>query len=264
MTKRSLWLRFLLRFVHLCATIVLNSNQEAISLTANRHKALSACRAAFPYTVPVFAGYCFLGMSYGILMKTSGFPVWYPMLTSLVIFAGSMEFVTVNLLLGAFNPLQAVSMALMLNARHLFYGLSMLRKYQDTGWKKVYLLFGLTDETFSVNCAIQPPANIDRSWFYFFVTFLNHCYWVLGATLGGIFGSLLHFNTEGLDFVMTALFVVILLEHMLSDKDKTSAYVGMLLSILALVLFGGDGFMIPAMVMILGALLLLVRKEATA
>lgn len=223
-----------------------------------------ALSAAFPHTIPIFAGYVFLGMSYGILMKTSGFPFWYPILTSLVVFAGSMEFVTVNLLLGAFDPMQAISMALMLNARHLFYGISMLERYKDTGWKKPYLIFGLSDETFSVNCGIQPPPEIDRSWFYFFITALNQSYWVLGATLGGIFGSFLHFNTEGLDFVMTALFVVIFLEHMLSGKDRTSAWVGLGMSILALLVFGAQGFMIPAMLLILGALLLLPKKKEVA
>lgn len=220
-----------------------------------------ALRAAFPHTIPIFAGYCFLGMSYGILMKTSGFPIWYPILTSLVVFAGSMEFVTVNLLLGAFDLLQAFTMALMLNARHLFYGLSMLEKYRGTGKKKLYLIFGLTDETFSVNCAITPPADVDRSWFYFFITLLDHSYWVLGATLGSIFGTLLQFNTEGLDFVMTALFVVIFLEHLLKNEDKRSALLGMVISIACLLIFGSDGFMIPAMVLILISLMGMSKKE---
>ena len=220
-----------------------------------------ALSAAVPHTIPIFAGYVFLGMSYGILMKTSGFPFWYPILTSLFIFAGSMEFMTVNLLLGDFDPLQAISIALMLGARHLFYGVSMLEKYKGMGAKKFYLIFGLTDETFSVNCCLEPPEDVDRSWLYFFITLLDQSYWVLGAALGGIFGSFLTFNTEGLDFVMTALFAVIFLEHMLSDKDKTSAWIGMAMSILALLIFKADGFMIPAMLLILGALLLLPKKK---
>lgn len=220
-----------------------------------------ALRAAFPHTVPVFAGYCFLGMSYGILMKTSGFPFWYPMLTSMVIFAGSMEFMTVNLLLGSFDLLSAFALTLMINARHLFYGLSMLERYKGLN-RKPYLIFGLTDETFSVNCATQPPANVDRGSFYFYVTLLNQSYWVLGATLGGIFGSFIRFNTEGLDFVMTALFVVILLEHLLTTKDKRSAFSGMALSLASLILFGADRFMIPAMVLILATLTFAAGKEA--
>lgn len=221
----------------------------------------AALRAAFPHTVPVFAGYCFLGMSYGILMKTSGFPFWYPMLTSMVVFAGSMEFMTVNLLLGSFDLAHALALTLMINARHLFYGLSMLEPYK--GLKgKAYLIFGLTDETFSVNCATQPPAGVDRGRFYLYVTLLNQSYWVLGATLGGIFGSFVRFNTEGLDFVMTALFVVILLEHLLTTSDKRSAFSGMALSLACLILFGADKFMIPAMVLILASLTFAARKEA--
>lgn len=230
-----------------------------------RENISAAIRAAFPHTIPIFAGFCFLGMSYGVFMKTSGFPFWYPTVTSLLIFAGSMEFVTVNLLLGAFDPVQAVSMALVLGARHLFYGISMLEKYKGLGWKKLYLIFGLCDESFSINCAIEPPEGVDRGWFYFFVTALNQSYWVLGATLGGIFGSFLRFELQGLDFVMTALFVVIFLEHMLSGKDRTSAWIGLGMSLAALWIFGPDGFLIPAMGLIFGALLLLPqRKEARA
>ena len=230
-------------------------------MQSNQTKLFPAMKAAFPHTIPVFAGYCFLGMSYGFLMKSSGFPFWYPILTSLVIFAGSMEFMTVNLLLGAFDLLQAFALTLMINARHLFYGLSMLGKYQKMGAKKPYLIFGLTDETFSVNCATQPPEGIDRGRFYFFITLLDHAYWVLGATLGGIFGSLITFNTEGLDFVMTSLFVVILLEHLLTTKDKRSAATGMVLSLAMLLLFEADGFMLPAMVSILIVLTLEAKKE---
>lgn len=220
----------------------------------------AALRAAFPHTVPVFAGYCFLGMSYGILMKTSGFPFWYPMLTSMVVFAGSMEFMLVNLLLGAFDLVHAFALTLMINARHLFYGLSMLERYKGLP-RKSYLIFGLTDETFSVNCANQAPEGVDPGDFYFFITLLNQSYWVLGAALGGIFGSFVRFNTEGLDFVMTALFVVILLEHLLTNRDKRSAFSGMALSLACLIWFGADKFMIPAMVMILTLLTFAARKE---
>lgn len=226
-----------------------------------RENIKAALKAAFPHTIPIFAGFCFLGMSYGVFMKSAGFPFWYPSLTSLCIFAGSMEFVTVNLLLGAFDPVQAVSMALVLGARHLFYGISMLQRYKGLGLKKLYLIFGLCDESFSINCAIHPPEGIDRGWFYFFVTALNQSYWVLGATLGGIFGSFLRFDLQGLDFVMTALFVVIFLEHMLSDKDKSSAWAGLLMSLAALWIFGPDAFLIPAMILILGALLLLPQGK---
>ena len=178
-------------------------------------KIKSAFKCAFPYTIPIFAGFWFLGMTYGNYMNVSGFSFWYPMLMSMTIFAGSMEFVTVSMLLGAFNPLQAFAMTLMINARHLFYGISMLDKFKNTGRKKPYLIFGMCDESFSINCSADIPQGIDKGWFMFFVTLLNQIYWVSGSTLGGVLGSVIHFNTKGLDFVMTAMFVVIFMEQWL-------------------------------------------------
>ena len=219
----------------------------------------SALKAAFPHTIPIFAGFWFLGMTYGIYMNVSGFAFWYPMIMSLTIFAGSVEFVAVNLLLGSFHPLQALAMTLMINARHIFYGISMLDKYRGNGWKDIYMIFGMCDESFSINYTADIPKDIDRGWFMFFVTLLNHFYWFFGATLGGIFGSLIHFNTEGLDFVMTAMFVVIFLEQWLKDKNHVSALAGIGVCVLCLLAFGAEDFMIPAMAAILGVLTLLRR-----
>lgn len=214
---------------------------------------------AFPYTIPIFAGFWFLGMTYGIYMNVSGFSFWYPMLMSLMIFAGSVEFVAANLLLGFFDPLQAFVMTLMINARHLFYGISMLDKFRGTGWKKIYLIFGMCDESFSINYTANIPEDVDRGWFMFFVTLLNHFYWFFGATLGGIFGSFLHFNTEGLEFVMTAMFVVIFMEQWLKEESHTSSLLGLGLSVLCLAVFGVDQFILPAMAAIL-AVLTILRK----
>lgn len=228
-------------------------------MTPTKKKLSAALRAAFPHTIPIFAGFWFLGLTYGIYMNVSGFSFWYPILMSLTIFAGSMEFVTVNLLLSAFHPLQSLAMTLMINARHLFYGISMLDKYKGTGLKKFYLIFGMCDESFSINYTAEIPKDVDKGWFMFFVTLLNHFYWVFGAALGGICGSLLHFNTEGLDFVMTAMFVVIFLEQWLKDKNHVSAALGLLLSVSCLVLFKAENFMIPSMLSILVTLTLLRR-----
>jgi 4-azaleucine resistance transporter AzlC len=223
--------------------------------------------AAFPYTIPIFAGFCFLGLTYGIYMNVSGFSFWYPMLMSLTIFAGSAEFIAANLLLGAFHPLQALTVTLMINARHLFYGISMLDRFKNVGLKKIYLIFGMCDETFSINYTAKIPPDVDRGLFMLFVTLLNHFYWFLGATLGGIFGSLIRFNTEGLDFVMTAMFVVIFLEQWLKEKNHVSSLLGLGLSLLCLIAFGADGFLIPAMLSILCVLTLLrkpMEKEGAA
>ena len=196
-------------------------------------------------------------MTYGIYMNVSGFSFWYPMVMSLTIFAGSIEFVAVNMLLGAFHPLQALAMTLMINARHLFYGISMLDKFRGMGWKKIYLIFGMCDETFSINYTAEIPPDIDRGWFMFFVTLLNHFYWFFGATLGGIFGGLIRFSTEGLDFVVTAMFVVIFLEQWRKEKNHTSALAGLGISLLCLAAFGAESFILPAMAGILLALSLL-------
>lgn len=207
---------------------------------------MKALKCAFPHTIPIMTGFLFLGMSYGIYMHVSGFSFWYPMLMAMTIFVGSVEFVCVNFLLGAFNPLQAFIVTLILNARHIFYGISMLDRFKGMGWKKIYLIFGMCDETFSVNYTADIPKDVDSGWFMFFVTLLNQIYWVLGATLGGLFGSLIMFNTEGLDFVMTAMFVVIFLEQYLKDKNHLSSYIGLSVSLLMLIFFGADNFMIPA------------------
>lgn len=209
-------------------------------------------RAAFPRTLPVLTGYLFLGITYGVYMNVSGFPFWYPMLMSIVVFAGSAEFVAVNLLVGAFDPLQSFVMILMINARHLFYGISMLDKYRGMGLKKLYLIYALTDETFSINWSAELPEDVDRGAFYFFVTALDHCYWITGATLGGLLGALVTFNTEGLDFVMTAMFVVIFLNRWLREKDHISSLAGLGLTLACLLVFGPDRFLLPAM----GAILL--------
>ncbi len=224
-----------------------------------RNKYIRALKAAFPHTIPIFAGFWFLGLTYGIYMNVSGFSFWYPCLMSLTIFAGSVEFVTVNLLLGTFNPLQALAVTLMINARHLFYGISMLDKYKGTGWKKFYLIFGMCDESFSINFTARIPEDVDKGWFMFFVTLLDHFYWFFGATLGGLFGSLIAFDTKGLDFVMTAMFVVIFMEQWLKDKNHTSSFLGIGLSLICLTVFGADDFMIPAMAAILGVLTLLKK-----
>ncbi len=217
---------------------------------------IAALRAAFPKTIPILAGFLFLGMTYGIYARVSGLPLWFPILMSITVFAGSMEFVAVGLLLGGFHPLLALGMTLMINARHLFYGLSMLDKYRGTGWKRFYLIFGMCDESFSVNCSAEIPDGIDRSWFMFFVTLLNQSYWITGATLGSLLGSLVSFSTEGIDFVMTAMFVVIFLEGWLKETSHVSSLLGLGVTLLCRILFGVDLFLLIAMPVILAVLLL--------
>lgn len=208
-------------------------------------------RAAFPCTIPMLAGFLFLGMAYGIYMNVSGFSFVYPMIMAAVIFGGSLEFLAAQMLLSPFAPLQVLMVSLMIQARHLFYGISMLDKFKDMGWKKFYLIYGMCDETFSINCTAEIPKDCDRGWFYFFVTLLNQLYWVGGATLGGLLGNLITFDTKGLDFVMTAMFIVIFLEQWLKEKHHFSEWAGLASSAACLLIFGKDNFMIPTMICIL-------------
>ena len=220
---------------------------------------IKALKAAFPQTIPIFTGFWFLGMAYGIYMNASGFSFVYPLCMSLLIYGGSLEFVAVEMLLSPFAPLQTFIMALLIQARHLFYGLSMLDKFKGLGWKKYYLIFGMCDETFSINCSADIPEDVDRGWFYFWVTLLNQFYWSAAATTGGIVGSLLKVDTSGISFVMTAMFVVIFLEQWLKEKEHSASLIGLAVSVLCLVVFGPDSFMVPTMVLIVG-LLALLRK----
>ena len=220
-------------------------------------KIKAAFFAAFPNTIPILAGFLFLGVAYGIYMNQSGFKFYYPMFMSFIIFAGSVEFATVSWLLGSFDPVNIFFLTLMINARHLFYGLSMLEKYNIPGWKKLYLIYGMCDESFSINATVDVPKDIDKGLFMFFVTMLNQIYWVAGATIGGIFGSFIPFDTKGIEFVMTALFIVIFLENWLKEKDHSASVIGLFISFICLTVFKGTNFIIPSMIIILSVLTLL-------
>ena len=226
-----------------------------VKIQAGRHVRMKALKAAFPNTIPIFAGFWFLGIAYGVYMHVSGFSFIYPCLMALTIFGGSLEFVAVSMLLSPFAPLTTLLVALMIQARHLFYGIAMLDKFKGLGWKRFYLIFGLCDETFSINYTAKIPPDVDRGWFMFWVTALNQFYWVSGSTLGGLLGGLITFDTEGIDFVLTAMFVVIFLEQWLKEKKHYTALIGLGVSALCLVLFGADSFLIPSMC---GILLFLV------
>lgn len=223
----------------------------------------AALKAAFPHTIPVLTGFLFLGIAYGILMNSKGYGVGWILLMSSVVLAGSAQYVAVTFLTTMFNPLYALFMTLMVNARHLFYGISMLDRFKGTGKIKPYLIFGLCDETFSIVCSTEPPAGVSRKWFMFFVTLLDHCYWVLGSVLGGLLGSLISFNIKGLDFVLTALFVVIFVGQWKARKNHKPAIIGVVCSIICLIIFGQANFIIPAMLAILLVLTIFRAKDGS-
>ena len=207
--------------------------------------------AAFPLTLPICAAFLFLGFSYGFFICSKGFSPWYPFFTSMLVFAGSMEFVLVGMLLSAFNPWYCYLMTLMVNSRHLFYGLSMLEKFKDTGWKKIYLIFGMCDESFAINVSTSPPEGVDKGWFMTFVTLLNQIYWVAGSTIGGIMGSSIKINTQGLDFALVALFVAIFVSQWQNSTNHNPAIIGIILPLVCLVILGPQSFVPPDMLLML-------------
>ena len=215
----------------------------------------AALRAAFPATIPVLTGYLCIGMAYGLLMANAGYGVFWALLLSLLCYAGSMEFVAVSLLTAGFDPVQALLMALMINARHAFYGLSMLEKYRGTGWARPFLIFSLTDETFSLVSTLEPPDGVTRRDFYFWISLLDYLYWQVGSVLGALIGGLLPFDTPGLDFALTALFIVLFLEQWRKRENRPAALIGLGCTAVSLAVVGADRLVIPAMVLILAVLL---------
>ena len=216
----------------------------------------AALRAAFPHTLPVMAGYLFLGAAFGVMLEGKGYgPAWAAGM-SLVVYAGAMQFVGVGLMVAAFNPLYVFLLTLLVNARHLFYGVSLLERYRGLGWKKPFLVFWLTDETFSIICSTRPPLGVDRGWFKFFISMLNHCYWIAGATIGNVMGMLFAFDSRGIDFVMTALFVVIFINQWKAAQSRKPALIGLAAAALCLICFGRDYFILPSMALIVVCLTL--------
>ena len=215
----------------------------------------AALRAAFPATLPVLTGYLCIGMAYGLLMANAGYGIFWALLLSLLCYAGSMEFVAVSLLTAGFDPVQALLMALMINARHAFYGLSMLEKYRGTGWARPFLIFSLTDETFSLVSTLEPPDGVTRRDFYFWISLLDYLYWQVGSVLGALIGGLLPFDTTGLDFALTALFIVLFLEQWRKRENRPAALIGLGCTAVSLAVVGADRLVIPAMVLILAVLL---------
>ena len=227
--------------------------------------AKSTIKTAFLATVPVMTGYLVMGMALGILMADKGYGWWWSALMGLTIYAGSMEFVAVNLLSGGAAVISTAIMTLLVQARHLFYGVSLLEKYRGMGKAKPYLIFGLTDETYALACS-GAPEGTDKRKYYFLITLFDQLYWIAGGTIGGLLGAAITFNTRGLDFAMTALFVVIFTEQAMSTRDHVPAIIGVMSALVCLLIFGTENFLIPSMLLITALLLglgaLRKRKEA--
>ena len=202
-------------------------------------------------TLPVMTGYLVLGMGFGMVMDHAGFSFWWSVAMSVFIYAGSMQYAGVGLLTGGASLITVALTTLAVNARHLFYGISMTEAYKGTGWRKPYLIFALTDETYSLVCTGEKSSR-----YMFWVSLLDHVYWVAGTALGALMGKTLPINTTGVDFALTALFITVFVDQWLKKKDHFPAIAGVVLSILCLLLLGPEKFLIPAMALILAALLI--------
>lgn len=205
---------------------------------------------AFIKSLPVMAGYIVLGIGFGIISEKNGYGILWALAMSVFIYAGSMQYVTVSLLSSGANLLAVALTTLMVNARHLFYGISMLEPYKNLGKYKPYLIFGLTDETYSLVCRNDVPENINFHQYSFWLTLFNQSYWIIGSVIGATIGSIIKFNTAGVEFAMTALFITVFVEQWRSTKNHIPALIGLFSSIICLIIFGKDNFLIPSMILI--------------
>jgi 4-azaleucine resistance transporter AzlC len=215
--------------------------------------------AAFPHTIPVLTGYVFMGIAFGMLLASKGFGPFWAFIMGAVIYAGSGQFVAVGLLASGFNPLNAFIVTLILNARHVFYGLSMLKSFKSYGKAKLYMIFALTDETFALLCSVKAPEGMNEEKFYLTISILNQIYWIFGCTAGGVIGSALPINPKGRDFVMTALFVVIFLDQWKRRENRIPALIGFGASIFCCIVFKPDWFILSCMA-VLAIVFSLFRK----
>ena len=217
-------------------------------------------KPAFTATLPVMAGYLILGFGFGIIIKANGYSIALAAAMSIFIYAGSMQYVAIGLMTGGASLITTALTTLMVNIRHLFYGVSMLEKYQQTGKSKPYLIFALTDETYSLVCGDLPNiAPEDRTHYELLVSLLNHLYWITGSVAGAVAGSLIQFNSQGIDFALTALFLTVFTDQWLNSRKHGPALIGLGASILCLLIFGAENFLIPTMLII--ALALSLYKE---
>lgn len=221
----------------------------------------SVIKKAFLKSLPVLAGYVVLGIGFGILLKKAGYGALWSFAMGTFIYAGSMQFVGVGLIEGGASIITTIITTFMVNARHLFYSISMIDKYKGSGKYKPYMIFALTDETYSLLCDGKTPEGEDPNLYRFLVSFFNHVYWISGCVLGSLLGSVLPFSTAGIEFSMTALFIASLTEQWLSNKDHIPAITGLFSTLICLLAFGKENFLIPSMLLITFVLTLLRKRE---
>ncbi len=215
---------------------------------------------AFPFTIPVLTGYLFIGIAFGVMFAEIGYNFLWAMLMSLVVFAGSGQYLAVNFFVPGYSFIQVIFLTLMVNIRHIFYGISLLDKLKGMGKKKWYVVFGLTDETYSLLCTAKIPEGIAEDKFLFAIAILDHVYWILGSIIGSLIGTYIPFSSEGIDFAMTALFVVIFIEQWIEGANRISSIIGVVCGCIGLIIFGANQFVLPSMICIVGVLILGKKK----
>ena len=219
-----------------------------------------AFRKAFPYTIPVLTGYLFIGIAFGVMYAEKGYSFLWAILMSVLVYAGSGQYLAVNFFVPGISFVQVIFLTFMVNVRHIFYGISLLDKFHKIGIKRWYMIFSLTDETYSLLCTTNVPKDVDEGKFLFAISVLDHLYWVLGSAIGAIAGTVLPINSEGIDFAMTALFVVIFIEQWMERKNRIPELIGVVVAIVALNIFGAAQFVLPAMLAIV-AILFVGKKK---
>jgi len=219
-----------------------------------------AFQKAFPYTIPVLTGYLFIGTAFGVMYAEKGYSFLWAILMSVLVYAGSGQYLAVNFFVPGVSFLQVIFLTFMVNVRHVFYGVSLLEKFNKVGKSRWYMIFALTDETYSLLCTTKIPKGVDESKFLLAISILDHSYWVLGSAIGAIAGTLLPISSEGIEFAMTALFIVIFIEQWMEKKNRIPEIIGVVIAIVSLVIFGASNFVLPAMLAIV-ALLFVGRKK---
>lgn len=214
----------------------------------------SAFKKAFPYTIPVLTGYLFIGIAFGVMYAEKGYSFLWAILMSLLVYAGSGQYLAVNFFVPGISFLQVIFLTFMVNVRHVFYGISLVERFNKFGNSRWYMIFGLTDETYSLLCTTKVPEDVDEEKFLFAISIMNHSYWVIGSAIGAIAGSVLPINSEGIDFAMTALFIVIFIEQWMEQKNRIPEMIGVILALVSLWIFGAENFVLPAMLVIILAL----------
>lgn len=210
--------------------------------------------------MPVLMGYLFLGLAFGVLLQEKGYAWYWALLMSLTIYSGSLQFFATELVAAAFQPVTAFFMALLINARYAFYGLSLLERFRELGKKRFYMIFALTDETYALLCSAEPPEGIDKKWYFFFIALFDHCYWIIGSVLGNLAGEFLPFSSQGIEFAMTALFLVIFTDQLMVKQNQIPGAAGVLVTLFCLAILPRDYFLLGAMAGILLGLVALRTK----